>query len=424
MVLDILRPVVFERALLREVAREWGVEDDLARLHGADLALLGAGLAALAAIAFLAWRGRTAALERLALLGLSVGLTLALFEGALRLLMRPLVYRPHLQLVLHPDPEVLPGTTSPSRFSTNGVGMRGPEWDAGARRILCVGGSTTICLYLDDAKAWPARLMALLNEGAPSPRYWVGNVGKSGHDTYHHLALLRRLPEASRVDAVIVLCGVNDLAHAVRASHEARRRMAASSVFDAGGPFNPTHAYFKQAFAYQALKRFVRSADAIYEEDERGHAYARRRQRRRQATPDYPLPALPEHLAAYTANLEAMAALCRERGARVVFLTQPTLWQDPMPPELEALTWFRPIPGTTRTVSSPELARGMAAFNEAMLAFCRQRSLECLDLAAQVPKAARYFFDDEHLTEAGADRVAQAVADYLRARPVAAAAAR
>jgi lysophospholipase L1-like esterase len=409
---------VLERALLRDVAREWGVEQDLARLHGSDLALLAASVAALAAIALLAWRGRAAALERLALLGLRAGLTLALFEGALRWLVRPMVYRPGLRLTLHPDPQVLPGTTSPSHFSTNRAGMRGPEWDPEARRILCVGGSTTMCLYLDDARAWPARLMALLNEGAPAPRYWVGNVGKSGHDTYHHLALLRRLPEASRVDAVIVLCGVNDLAHAVRASHQARRRMAPSSVFDAGGPFNPTHPYFKQAFAYQALKRLVRSADALYEEDERGHAYARRRQRRQEATPDYPLPALPEHLAAYTANLEAIAAFGRERGARVLFLTQPTLWQDPMPPELEALTWFRPIPGTTRTVSSPALARGMAAFNEAMLAFCRQRSLECLDLAPQVPKDARHFFDDEHLTEAGAERVAQAVAEYLRARPV------
>jgi hypothetical protein len=280
-----------------------------------------------------------------------------------------------------------------------------------------VGGSTTICLYLDDEKAWPRRLMSLLNEGAPAPAYWVGNVGKSGHDTYHHLALLRGLREAPQVGTLIVLCGVNDLAHSIRASHEARRRMADSAVFDAGGAFNPTHPYFKQVFAYQALKSFMRSGARLDEEDERGLAYARRRQRRQEAAKDYPLPALGEHLRIFTGNLQAMAALCRGWGTRCVFMTQPTLWQDPMPPELEALTWFRPIPGTARTISSPELAKGMAAFNRAMLDFCRQERAECIDLAGQVPKDARHFFDDEHFTEAGSERVARVVAGYLAVNP-------
>jgi hypothetical protein len=420
LILDVLRPLVLERSLLDQLAREWGIDDDLARLHSSDWALLAGGAALLAWVAVLAWRGRRSTLERVALLGLSAGLTFAAFEGCLRWLGRPMVYRPNLRLTLTPDPVILPGTTSPMRFSTNRLGMRAPEWDPQARRILCVGGSTTICLYLDDEKAWPRRLMTLLNAGRPARPVWVGNVGKSGHDTYHHLALLERLREASQVDAVIVLAGVNDLAHSIRASHESRRRTAPSAVFDAGGPFNPSQPYVKQVFAYQALRSMVASTGLgrIDEEDHRGLAYAQRRQRRREATKDFPLPDLGPDLGIFQENLKALAALCRDRGTRCIFMTQPTLWQEPMPPDLEALTWFRPLPRTTRTISSPDLARGMAAFNDAILASCREERVECIDLARLVPRDARHFFDDEHFTERGSDQVAQVVAEYLRIMPL------
>jgi hypothetical protein len=90
-----------------------------------------------------------------------------------------------------------------------------------------------------------------------------------------------------------------------------------------------------------------------------------------------------------------------------------------MPPALEALTWVRPIPGTKRTLSSPDLAKGMAAFNQAILDFCRQEGMECIDLASQVPRDSQHFFDDEHFTEAGSEQVARVVADYLRTAPLA-----
>src|SRR5262249_5987234 len=97
------------------------------------------------------------------------------------------------------------------------------------------------------------------------------------------------------------------------------------------------------AFSYKALRALlhVARAGSIDEEDERGLSYAQRRERRRQAAKDYPLPPLDDDLRIYKENLAAIASLARGAGRRVLFLTQPTVWQDPMPPELEALTWFR-----------------------------------------------------------------------------------
>ena len=61
--------------------------------------------------------------------------------------------------------------------------------------------------------------------------------------------------------------------------------------------------------------------------------------------------------------------------------------------------------------------RGGAALVGARLVFrvaatllgCREQSLDCLDLAAAVPKTPVAFYDDVHFTEAGAQIVADAM---------------
>lgn len=49
-----------------------------------------------------------------------------------------------------------------------------------------------------------------------------------------------------------------------------------------------------------------------------------------------------------------------------------------------------------------------------MLEVCADRRVECLDLAAMLPKDDTVFYDDVHFNEAGAERVAAAVAERLR----------
>src|SRR5512145_1944580 len=62
----------------------------------------------------------------------------------------------NLALELQPEPG-LPGMKSRSRFSVNNMGFRGDSMrvlkPADEVRIFVVGGSTTECLYLDDADA-------------------------------------------------------------------------------------------------------------------------------------------------------------------------------------------------------------------------------------------------------------------------------
>jgi lysophospholipase L1-like esterase len=66
----------------------------------------------------------------------------------------------------------------------------------------------------------------------------------------------------------------------------------------------------------------------------------------------------------------------------------------------------------------------MRAFNDVLRDVCRAPGMICRDLAAAVPRRAEYFYDDMHLSEAGARFVAERVVAWivelgppLRSRP-------
>jgi hypothetical protein len=61
------------------------------------------------------------------------------------------------------------------------------------------------------------------------------------------------------------------------------------------------------------------------------------------------------------------------------------------------------------------MARGLAAFNGALLGLCRARSLECVDLAGALPKDGSIHYDQEHFTIRGAEAVAATVVEPLLA---------
>lgn len=128
---------------------------------------------------------------------------LALAEGLIGILMAPrgrdfawYVSPPNHKI--HVQPTNLIGIASDGAFSTNSQGLRGPEFSKDDDyRILCIGGSTTECLCLDDRAAWPALLADGLN--GEDERVRVGNAGRAGLNSYDHIALVKHLPEARQV---------------------------------------------------------------------------------------------------------------------------------------------------------------------------------------------------------------------------------
>jgi hypothetical protein len=140
----------------------------------------------------------------------------------------------------------------------------------------------------------------------------------------------------------------------------------------------------------------------------------------RQSVPDDRLvknyPALDGSIEEYRKNLAALIENAKRYNAEIIFATQPTLWQQNMPEHEKTLLLSGSLApfGSSgcdhpRYYSPAALERALGEFNQAMRSVCSERGVTCVDLERRVPKIGRYFFDDMHFTNAGAEFVAAAV---------------
>jgi lysophospholipase L1-like esterase len=416
-------------ALLLDCCAAW-------RLHSQQFsdeilcAISGAWLAAAIGGLLLA-RDRARLLKRMRgpLAGLfALCITIAVFELALRATMgeaRPALWTPGLRTTYKMDTRLMPGASPNVTFTVNRLGLRGPEMPSDKRvyKIVAVGGSTTECLVLTDAKTWPQRLMDELNRSQQNVPVWVGNAGAAGHTALHHLELLRDLPVLSQADALVFMIGINDLEATLvqrggpadnyiwKDVRELRDRLAGE----------PEYRY--PLFRHLYLFRLIRNASLnfwlithykIHEDDETGMRERRARFRR------VPLPDLALGLREYRVRLERIAQECGRRHLRCIFLTQPSMWRSDLPPQEEALLvfgWVGRLGDPWGYLTVDDGKRALDQFNEVELDVCREMGMECLDVAAMVPKDSAAFYDDVHFNEGGAEIVAHAVASYFLSRP-------
>ena len=138
---------------------------------------------------------------------------------------------PRLIRVFHPQQAIIPGVGREAVFSTNSLGIRGPEIpaDSSVVKILCLGGSTTECLYLDDSKTWSRELMLNLNQISSGKRIWVGDMGFAGYSSTMHLQFVENSPIMRRIDYLVILVGFNDLNIAL-IRHETREEALDNEV--------------------------------------------------------------------------------------------------------------------------------------------------------------------------------------------------
>ena len=362
------------------------------------------------------------------------GLTLAAAEIALRVWYpaptRHYVWPPGLRVDFEPTDAATPGVSGVGRFRTNRLGLRSDEPFVDAGRVVYVlGGSTAADLYLDQEEAWVHLVQESLNQRPGQPRTWVGNLARPSLASLHHLIHLERLlPELPRADLLVALVGINDLQLALKSSYldPATPDTHLAWAFALRPPTGEAGDRLATIRAARLVWQTWRQSRLGLVQTRTAEGYARLRQCRQTAPAENLVDVLPDlapALREYRRNLVAIAARARSYGAPLLLLTQPTLWAAEMgPAERGRLlaggigpikTWC----GHQRYYSPRALAEGMRAFNDVLRGVCRLPDLQCRDLAAAVPARAEYFYDDMHLSEAGARLVAELVTSWILELP-------
>lgn len=346
------------------------------------------------------------------------------------------VWWPHLEKVSLVAPGVMPGIEGTSVFRANSRGLRGDEPPAvESFHILCVGGSTTECLFLDQSEAWPAVLQEELRRAGVEPVPWVENAGKSGLSSRDLLVLMRTLlPRMETVDLVVLLVGANDLGlrlaqdedydplFMTRPEGEARTLERAFGLMPAEQETRV--AAWKCTELWRLAARFRdRFAPHPTAQDDAGAIYEIWRSHRRSAVRMRDeAPDLEPSLGEYRANLASILDLCAQRSVGVLLLTQPTVWDADVSREVERLLWLGGVGDFMAREGceyyTPGVLRlALDRYNAALLEVARARGLEVCDLASSIPRDTAAFYDDMHFNENGARLVARSVAEHLFARP-------
>ncbi len=303
----------------------------------------------------------------------------------------------------------LRGVTPVIHHSTNQWGLRGDEpprdWQ-NTYTIITLGDSTTICHYLDDQNTWPAQLEQSLQ--ALGHRVWVGNAALDGQSTRSHLKMMEDIVAHLRPNVVVILAGLSDLGFSLS---ETRRQLG--NPYERVGWFTRLHGTNRlvQQFQWWGVRlqrpRVMRRAEHVTldpiplaQEDEPIHV---------PADVTSLLPALPE----YRQNLQQLVRLARAHNLRVVFLTQPLLFDDTQ--RWQAVEGVRcRVNGVKRPLSAANYWRLLDRHNQTLLEVCANEGAETFDLASHIPHEERYFYDMFHFTEAGAALVGRCVGEYIQ----------
>lgn len=354
------------------------------------------------------------------LLTTAISFSLVLVEAALALVSANLVEPPYhrrwpdIEMTFDPDPTVMPGVSGHKRFVTNSLGIRGPEFpprDA-AYRILCLGGSTTECAYLNQDETWPGLVMQQINHAHTTQPVWVGNAGISGFSSTHHVRFAEESELMDEIDCLVVLVGVNDLGRILEAGELEVDRLRLEARYECIRPFWSYSAL--RGLSRQLVNRYAMGI-TTHAEDSQGHNYTLRRAERAAAPKQAPLPDLTAALDEYDRRIARIIAACRRRNVRPVFLSQPTLWSSDLAPPVESLLWL----GWSQSgdyLPADRLRQGIDRYNETLAAACRRHNVEFVDLS-DLEGDTEFFYDDCHFTEAGARAVARRVSDSLMACP-------
>jgi hypothetical protein len=243
------------------------------------------------------------------------------------------------------------------------------------------------------------------------------------------------LPAIPKIDAVIVLAGVNDLhirlsdlnydPHTTTKPTFEQEYMRAA--FAIAPPVLPRYHYKRLGWwrlAKTIKDSYMTEAIAQPIQDVSGKTLSQWRRYRQGAEQIVDaMPVMTAALAEYRRNLNAIVDLAHQRGVRPILVTQPTLWRSGMTQEELDLLWMGGIGSFQlgkghQYYSAATLNTIMQQYNETLLDVCRIRAIDCIDLAGSLPKDTTVFYDDVHFNETGAQQVAavlfRQVDSYIR----------
>lgn len=295
------------------------------------------------------------------------------------------------------------------RHTKNSLGFRGPEPPRGWSRsvtILAIGGSTTESLFLSDGKTWTDELAWRL----ASVRHdvWLNNAGLDGQSTFGHLVLLCSFVLDLRPSFALFLIGTNDVERGDANGYDRALTPQRSGAIHSLTTFAAAHS--EVAATAQNLARAARAYHAGF-----GHSEVDLLRATRLAIEEPEIArVLGEHrtkyLNGYRARVGDIVDLCRRDHIEPVLMTQPALFGEAVDPATGVD--LRTVQVNGRGNGALEW-RLLELYNDVTREVGARKRVLVVDLAREMPKDSRYFYDFLHFTNEGSVRAGDIVFNAL-----------
>ena len=292
----------------------------------------------------------------------------------------------------------------------NSLGFRGEETPkdfADYLTIITVGGSTTECTFLSDGKTWTDVLGKKLKQ--KFNRLWINNAGFDGHSTFGHIILMENYIIKLKPNMVLFLVGANDQDRQDIGEQD-MEMMRGKYLFFSMKSFLKSMANHSEIFSlglnmyryYKAKEIGVEHAEIDFERfrnmDVNRHFIDGGVMFERQA-----LHFSESELSkAYKKRLKTLISISKNNNIEPVFITQPALYGNFIDDVTNIDFKF-----TNHAWNSLEL------YNEITRKVGIEENVLVVDLAKEMPKSTKYYYDWFHFTNEGAEKVAEIIYNNL-----------
>ncbi len=285
----------------------------------------------------------------------------------------------------------------------NSIGFRGPELptDTNTTKIICMGGSTTECFYLNDGKDWPNRVAQEF--AANNKKIWLNNAGMDGQSAFGNLVMLKQHIVQLKPNYILLMCGLNDIGLNAAGKYD----MAEKNWFKKAYDFLELPATIVNIIRADKAKKVglnhqfldIQKAEKLELSDT---------QILQRIAQEQPL------LENYKKRIEEIVKICNENKIKLVFISQTILFAD----EQDMYTGIALGNIKTGEINGRTQALLLKQYNKANYDIATANNLAFINLSARLPKDSRFYYDGYHFTNDGAELVSkfiyEEIKDYIK----------
>lgn len=268
------------------------------------------------------------------------------------------------------------------------------EKDSNTYRILCIGGSTTLNIRLDTMDRYPSVLHKLMKGKIQGKKVEVLNAGMDWYTSKHSNINYAVYCRNYKPDVVIVMHAINDLYR----SFSPQSLSVGEYKSDYTHFYGPSIAGAKPPTFESLINAFVRKFWFTPSVESSSFDIAEFK-----SLKDFPN------------YMSSLVELVQNDGAEVMIVSQPYFYKSDMTVEEDQVLWMDRgmclIDG--KYPDSETMALAMDAYNREASKIAEKYNLNYIHGERALPKDLDHFVDDVHYTAAGAQKLAEAIAQGI-----------